>query len=69
MKKYLTFTLLFHSKVEALGRGLTLIFQNAQICRYWDLVWSAPGSTGTTGIFDVYASDPPLYLNKIKTKF
>ncbi|XP_031266997.1 uncharacterized protein LOC116125399 [Pistacia vera] len=20
---------------------------------YWDLVWSAPGSTGTTGIFDV----------------
>lgn len=30
------------------------------IGRYWDLVWSKTGSTGTTGTFDVYAHYPVL---------
>lgn len=30
------------------------------IDRYWDLVWSKTGSTGTTGTFDVYAHYPVL---------
>lgn len=32
---------------------LYLVDANVNVYSYWDLVWSAPTSTGTTGIFDV----------------